>query len=342
VARREGHSRRRGGEIWRRCARLEADGDPAALHHREPRLQILKLAGVADGALVRELATPPGIEYAKQHIRLGLAASNRDWRDIRLCSWIYLSLLERADDPVPESVKRGVSFAFWSSRKALSAMVGQLAPDASDAFRTFIREAPHEWSPPIMDELRRLMPRRVIDSLAWSAAPPVVAGCSLAAAGVEEIVICRFRASARTWTISCASSRGRAAARGGSGHARGVAADRNAGATHPDFVTLHQGYELTGAMAITLTPIPDIPLVRRATIAARIIAACEGARSRRPPATSWWWRRRSSPRRKDATSISPGEAVGARRGLAAEVGRTRVWSKSFSNRGAWCATAPAC
>ena len=157
--------------------------------------QILKLAGaVADGVLIGSFATPPGITYARQHIRPGLDASGRDWRDIRLCSWIYLSLVERADDPVPEGVKRGVSFAFWSSRKALSAMVDQLAPDASDAFRAFIREAPHEWSPPIMDELRRLMPRGVIDSLALvGTAPQVVERLrALAAAGVEEIVIWPF------------------------------------------------------------------------------------------------------------------------------------------------------
>lgn len=157
--------------------------------------QILRLAGaVADGVLIGSFATPPGIDYAKRHILPGLNASNRDWRDIRLCSWIYLSLLERADDPVPEGIKRGVSFAFWSSRKALGAMVDELAPDASDAFRTFIREAPHEWSPPIMDELRRLIPRGVIDSLALvGTAPQVVERLNaLARAGVEEIVIWPF------------------------------------------------------------------------------------------------------------------------------------------------------
>jgi 5,10-methylenetetrahydromethanopterin reductase len=157
--------------------------------------QILKLAGaVADGVLIGSFATPRGIEYAKQHIQKGLEASGRGWRDIRLCAWIYLSLLERADDPVPESIKRGVSFAFWSSRRALSAMVDELAPDASDAFRTFIRAAPHEWSPQVMDELRRLMPRGVIDSLALvGSAPQVVARLkALADAGVEEIVIWPF------------------------------------------------------------------------------------------------------------------------------------------------------
>ena len=108
--------------------------------------QILRLAGaVADGVLVGSFATPPGIDYAKEHILPGLEASKRGWRDIRLCSWIYLSVLEREDDPVPEGIKRGVSFAFWSSRKALSALVDTLAPDASDAFRAFIRDAPHEW-----------------------------------------------------------------------------------------------------------------------------------------------------------------------------------------------------
>jgi 5,10-methylenetetrahydromethanopterin reductase len=157
--------------------------------------QILKLAGaVADGVLIGSFATPPGIAYAKEHILPGLEASNRDWSDIRLCSWIYLSLLERADEAVPEGIKRGVSFAFWSSRKALSAMVDELAPDASDAFRKFIREAPHEWSPPIMEELCRLMPRSVIDSLALvGTAPQVVARLkALAAAGVQEILIWPF------------------------------------------------------------------------------------------------------------------------------------------------------
>jgi 5,10-methylenetetrahydromethanopterin reductase len=157
--------------------------------------QILKLAGaIADGVLIGSFATPPGIAYAREHILPGLKTSNRDWSDIRLCSWIYLSLLEREADPVPEGIKRGVSFAFWSSRKALSAMVDELAPDASDAFRQFIREAPHEWSPPIMEELRRLMPRGVIDSLALvGTAPQVVARLkALAAAGVQEIVIWPF------------------------------------------------------------------------------------------------------------------------------------------------------
>jgi 5,10-methylenetetrahydromethanopterin reductase len=159
--------------------------------------QILKLAGaIAAGVLIGSFATPPGINYAKEHIWPGLAASKRNWTDIRLCSWIYLSVLERADDPVPNGVKRGVSFAFWSSRKALSAMVDELAPDASDEFRAFIKEAPHEWSPPIMDELRRLLPRGVIDSLALvGTAPQVVARLkALAAAGVQEIVIWPFPA----------------------------------------------------------------------------------------------------------------------------------------------------
>jgi 5,10-methylenetetrahydromethanopterin reductase len=157
--------------------------------------QILKLAGaVADGVLIGSFATPSGIAYAKQHIWPGLQASRRDWKDIRLCSWIYLSVLEREDDPIPEGVKRGVSFAFWSSRKALSEMVDALAPDASDEFRKFIREAPHEWSPPIMDELRRLMPRGVLDSLALvGTAPQVVERLkALEVAGVQEIVIWPF------------------------------------------------------------------------------------------------------------------------------------------------------
>jgi 5,10-methylenetetrahydromethanopterin reductase len=157
--------------------------------------QILKLAGtVADGVLIGSFATPPGIAYARKHIAAGLEASHRSWQHIRLCSWIYLCVLEREDEPVPESVKRGVSFAVWSSRKALGDMIDQLAPDASDQFRKFVKEAPHEWTPPIMDELHRLLPQGVIDSLALvGTAPQVVERLKgLAAAGIEEIVIRPF------------------------------------------------------------------------------------------------------------------------------------------------------
>src|SRR5262249_11794866 len=92
--------------------------------------------------------------------------------------------------------KRGVSFAFWSSRKALAALVDQLAPDATPAFRKFIREAPHEWSPPIMEQLRSLLPRGVIDSLALvgTAAQVVDRLKALEAAGVQETVIWPFPA----------------------------------------------------------------------------------------------------------------------------------------------------
>jgi len=154
--------------------------------------QILKLAGtVADGVLIGSFATPFGIEYAKGHILPGLQASNREWKDIRLCSWLYVSLLEREDDPVPDGIRRGVSFAFWSSRKVLGEMADKLAPDVSNEFRKFVEEAPHEWSPPIMDELRRLIPRGIIDSLAvvGTAAQVVAQLKALAAAGVQEVVI---------------------------------------------------------------------------------------------------------------------------------------------------------
>jgi 5,10-methylenetetrahydromethanopterin reductase len=157
--------------------------------------QILKLAGqIADGILIGSFATPPGIAYAKQHIEPGLKAAKRDWKDIRLCAWIYLSVLDSEEDPVPEGIKRGVSFAFWSSRKVLSEMADQLAPDVTDEFRKFIREAPHEWSTNIMAELRRLIPRGIIDSLAvvGTAAQIVARLRALEEAGIQEVIIWPF------------------------------------------------------------------------------------------------------------------------------------------------------
>ena len=107
--------------------------------------QILKLAGeIADGILIGSFATPSGIEYAKQHIGKGLAAAGREWRDVRMCSWIYLSLIEREDEAVPEGIRRGVSFAFWSSRKVLSAMADALAPAPSSAKRR-TNGRPRSW-----------------------------------------------------------------------------------------------------------------------------------------------------------------------------------------------------
>jgi len=163
--------------------------------------QILKLAGeIAEGILIGSFATPSGIEYARQHIGKGLAAAGREWRDIRMCSWIYLSLLDREDEAVPEGIRRGVSFAFWSSRKVLSAMADALAPDMTDEFRTFIREAPHEWSAEIMAQLRRLIPRGIIDSLAVvGTAPQIVARMrKLEAAGIEEVIIWPFPKEGQT------------------------------------------------------------------------------------------------------------------------------------------------
>jgi 5,10-methylenetetrahydromethanopterin reductase len=157
--------------------------------------QILKLAGeIADGILIGSFSTVKGIEYAKQHILPGLQVAKRHWSDIRMCSWIYLSLLDREDEPVPEGIRRGVSFAFWSSRKVLREMVDELAPDVSDEFRKFIHEAPHEWSAEIMAELRRLVPRAVIDSLAvvGTAAQIVERLRKLEGAGIQEVVIWPF------------------------------------------------------------------------------------------------------------------------------------------------------
>jgi 5,10-methylenetetrahydromethanopterin reductase len=163
--------------------------------------QILKLAGeIADGVLIGSFATPPGIAYAKQYIETGLRAAERDWKDIRVCAWIYLSILDHEDDPIPEGVNRGVSFAFWSSRKVMTEMADRLAPDITDAFRAFLRDTPHDWSPNIMAELRRLIPRGLIDSLALvGTAEQIVERLrGLEAAGIQEIVAWPFPAAGQT------------------------------------------------------------------------------------------------------------------------------------------------
>jgi 5,10-methylenetetrahydromethanopterin reductase len=168
---------------------------PLYIASRGPK--ILELAGeVADGILIGSFATKAGIEYAKEHIAPGLEKAKRGWNDVRLCSWVYVSVLDREDDPIPDGINRGVSFAFWSSRDVLSGMLDQFASDVSDEFRNFLRDTPNDWSPSIMAELRRLIPRGMIDSLALvGTADQIVSRLkSLDEAGIQEIVIWPFPA----------------------------------------------------------------------------------------------------------------------------------------------------
>ncbi len=160
---------------------------------RGPR--VFQLAGeIAEGAMVGSFATPTGIEYAKRNIELGLERSGRDWSQLKLVCWIYVSLLDAEDEPIPDNIRRGVGHALWSSRKLLFGMLDELAGDITDEFRTFMRDAPHVWSPEVMGELRRLIPRGLFDSLAiaGTAAQVVARIAALEAAGVDEIVIWPF------------------------------------------------------------------------------------------------------------------------------------------------------
>jgi 5,10-methylenetetrahydromethanopterin reductase len=129
--------------------------------------QILAAGGAhADGVLIGSFATPEGVRWAKGEIARGLDRAERTWNDVKLSSWLYVSVLEHADDPVPEGVRRGVSHALWSSRKVVSTILAGMDLTDADEFRAFLRDAPHEWSPEVMAELRRLIPRSVIDVLA--------------------------------------------------------------------------------------------------------------------------------------------------------------------------------
>jgi 5,10-methylenetetrahydromethanopterin reductase len=162
---------------------------------------ILKLAGeIADGILIGSFATPPGIEYAKSHIAKGLKIAGRKAADVPLLSWIYVSVLDHADDPIPAEIYRGVSFAFWSSRSVLSNMIDELAPDASKEFREFVRDAPNDRTPQVMGELKRLMPRGVIDSLAVVGTPEQIVARlkALEGAGIGEAIIWPFPKEGQT------------------------------------------------------------------------------------------------------------------------------------------------
>lgn len=159
---------------------------------------ILRTAGAAaDGVLIGSFATPAGVRYAKGEIETGLGRAGRGWPDVRLASWLYVSILEHEDDPVPEGIRRGVSHALWSSREVVDTLIEGLdLGEGGEAFRRFLSEAPHHWSPDVMAELRRLIPRAVIDVLAMVGTADQVAERlrALDAEGIDECIAWPFPA----------------------------------------------------------------------------------------------------------------------------------------------------
>lgn len=152
--------------------------------------QVLRLAGeVADGVLMGSFATETGVNYAREEISKGLERSGREWSDITLNLWVYVSILDYEDEPIPDDALRGVSHALWSSRDFFTKHLDDFADDISDEFRKFMNEAPHEWSPEIMSELRRLIPRGIFDSLA--------------VVGTEAKVVERFEALRKVGVQHC-------------------------------------------------------------------------------------------------------------------------------------------
>jgi 5,10-methylenetetrahydromethanopterin reductase len=159
--------------------------------------QVLATAGaVADGVLIGSFATPAGIAWAKGEIARGLERSGRTWSDIDLASWLYVSVLEHEDDPIPDGVRRGVSHALWSSRRVVSKLLEDVDLGDADEFRAFLRDAPDAWSPEVMAELRRLIPRGVFDVLAMVGTPDQLAARikALEAEGISEVIAWPFPA----------------------------------------------------------------------------------------------------------------------------------------------------
>ncbi len=169
---------------------------------------VLRMAGeIADGVLMGSFATRWGIDYCRAEIEKGLHRAGRDWQDVALASWLYVSILPDADAPVPEGVRRGVSHALWSSRAVIEPLLEELA-ELPDEFRRFMREAPHEWSPEVMAELRGLIPRSVIDALSIVATADEVTDRLLALEemGVQQAIIWPFPHDVTAGTKSADSS----------------------------------------------------------------------------------------------------------------------------------------
>jgi 5,10-methylenetetrahydromethanopterin reductase len=157
--------------------------------------QILRRAGAhADGVLIGSFANTGGVNYVKGLVEAGMEQVGRTWDDVGLGAWLYVSILDSEDEPVPDNIRRGVSHALWSSRRVVVDLLDDLADDISDELRRFMRDAPHEWSPDVMAELRSLIPRGLIDSLAMCGTVDqlVERFARLGELGVEQCVLWPF------------------------------------------------------------------------------------------------------------------------------------------------------
>jgi 5,10-methylenetetrahydromethanopterin reductase len=157
--------------------------------------QILKRAGAkADGVLIGSFASRGGVNYVKGEVQKGLDAAGRTWEDIGLATWVYVSILDNEDDPVPANILRGVSHALWSSRSVMVDILDDLSDDITPELRAFMKDAPYEWSPEVMSELRSLIPRGLVNSLAVCGTADQVAERFrlLEELGVQEVVIWPF------------------------------------------------------------------------------------------------------------------------------------------------------
>lgn len=157
--------------------------------------QILRRAGeLADGVLIGSFASEGGVRYVRGEVEKGLEDAGRTWDDLGVAVWVYVSILDHEDDPIPDNIRRGVSHALWSSRPVMTEILDSLSADVTDELRTFMADAPYEWSPSVMAELRSLIPRGIIDSLAVCGTVDQVAERfrMLDKLGVDEVVIWPF------------------------------------------------------------------------------------------------------------------------------------------------------
>jgi len=168
-------------------------------------VHVLRMSGeVADGVILGSFATKWGIDYGKREIEIGMQRAGRTWEDVTLASWLYVCILDDADDPVPEGIRRGVSHALWSSRAIIEPVIDEITDDVPDDFRAFLRDAPHHWSPEVMAELRRLIPRGLIDAMSVVGTAEQVAEKLLAleAMGIKEVIMWPFPTKAATRTTA--------------------------------------------------------------------------------------------------------------------------------------------
>jgi 5,10-methylenetetrahydromethanopterin reductase len=161
---------------------------PIYLAGRGPK--ILQLGGeVGDGVLIASFSGGPMLDYAFEHVGMGLSRRDPILSECKKVSWLYTSIgddLEACRD----AVRRGVAVAVWGSFPILKELDLGLPTELIQ----YMESRPYSLEAEVIDGAARLIPASLIDDLSLTGSPERCAERiqSLIERGIDQISIWPF------------------------------------------------------------------------------------------------------------------------------------------------------